>query len=126
LPMQSRDGAADAFGGGHAHVGMMIYQGRDWPERFHNRLFTLNMHGFRTNVERLDREGSGYLGRHEPDIFRTEDSWFRGIDIRAGADGAVYLLDWSDTGECHEHTGVHRTSGRLYRIKYGEGKKANL
>lgn len=123
---ESRDGAADAYGGGHAHVGMMIYQGRDWPERFHDRLFTLNMHGFRTNVERLDREGSGYLGRHEPDIFRTEDPWFRGIDIRAGADGAVYLLDWSDTGECHEHTGVHRSSGRLYRIQYGEGKKANL
>jgi putative membrane-bound dehydrogenase-like protein len=119
---ESRDGAADAFGGGHAHIGMMIYQGESWPERFHDRLFTLNMHGFRTNVERLDREGSGYVGRHEPDIFLTKDKWFRGIDIRPGPDGAVYLLDWSDTGECHDHTGVHRTSGRIYRIQYSEGK----
>jgi putative membrane-bound dehydrogenase-like protein len=116
----SRNGAADQFGGGHAHIGMMIYQGNSWPDRFHNRLFTLNMHGFRTNVERLDRAGSGYAGRHEPDIFLTKDKWFRGIDIRPGPDGAVYLLDWSDTGECHEHTGVHRTSGRIYRIGYGE------
>ncbi|HRQ87548.1 MAG TPA: c-type cytochrome [Bacteroidia bacterium] len=122
----SRDGAADAFGGGHAHCGMMIYQGTLWPERFHNRLFTLNMHGFRTNVERLDREGSGYVGRHEPDIFLTKDKWFRGIDIRQGPDGAVYLLDWSDTGECHEHTGVHRTSGRIFRIQYGEGRSVAL
>ncbi|MBP6784291.1 MAG: hypothetical protein KA152_10925, partial [Verrucomicrobiales bacterium] len=117
----SRNGAASAFGGGHAHIGMMIYQGDQWPESFHNRLFTLNMHGFRTNVERLDREGSGYVGRHEPDIFPTKDLWFRGIDIRPGPDGAVYLLDWSDTGECHEHNGVHRTSGRIYRMQYGEG-----
>lgn len=123
---ESRDGAANAFGGGHAHVGMMIYQGSDWPRRFQDRLFTLNMHGFRTNVESLDRKGSGYIGRHEPDIFLTRDSWFRGIDIRPGGDGAVYLLDWSDTGECHDHTGVHRTSGRIYRLRYGEGKKARV
>ena len=121
----SRDGAANAFGGGHAHVGMMIYQGKTWPERFHDRLFTLNMHGRRVNVERLEREGSGYTGRHEPDAFLMGDEWFRGIDIQPGPDGCVYVLDWSDTGECHDHTGVHRTSGRIYRIRYGEGKKPN-
>lgn len=123
---ESRDGAADAFGGGHAHIGMMIYQGTSWPERFHDRLFTLNMHGRRTNVERLERVGSGFVGRHEPDIFLAGDPWFRGIDIQPGPDGAVYILDWSDTGECHEHTGVHRTSGRIYRIQYGEGEKRSL
>lgn len=117
---ESRDGAANEFGGGHAHIGMMIYQDDRWPERFHDRLFTLNMHGRRTNVERLDREGSGFVGRHEPDVFLMGDEWFRGIDIQPGPDGAVYLLDWSDTGECHEHTGVHRTSGRIYRVDYGE------
>ena len=122
----SRDGAANAFGGGHAHIGMMIYQGKAWPGRFHDRLFTLNMHGRRTNVERLDREGSGYVGRHEPDVFLMGDDWFRGIDIQPGPDGAVYILDWSDTGECHDHTGVHRTSGRIYRIQYREGSKVNL
>ncbi|MEM9282162.1 MAG: PVC-type heme-binding CxxCH protein [Verrucomicrobiota bacterium] len=123
---ESRDGAADQFGGGHAHVGMMIYQGDTWPERFHDRLFTLNLHGRRTNVERLDREGSGFVGRHEPDIFITKDPWFRGIDIQQGPDGSVFILDWSDIGECHEHTGVHRSSGRIYRVSYGEVKKPDL
>lgn len=116
----SRGGAANAFGGGHAHIGMMIYQGGEWPERFHDRLFTINMHGRRTNVERLDREGSGFVGRHEPDIFLMGDEWYRGLDIQPGPDGAVYVIDWSDTGECHDHTGVHRTSGRIYRIHYGK------
>lgn len=117
---ESRDGAANEFGGGHAHIGMMIYQGRQWPERFHDRLFTINMHGRRTNVERLDRAGSGFVGRHEPDIFLMGDPWYRGLDIRPGPDGSVFMIDWSDTGECHDHTGVHRTSGRIYRISYGE------
>ncbi|MEM1441758.1 MAG: PVC-type heme-binding CxxCH protein [Verrucomicrobiota bacterium] len=120
---KSRDGAANEFGGGHAHIGMMIYQGESWPERFHDRLFTINMHGRRTNVERLERVGTGFVGRHEPDIFLMGDEWYRGIDIRPGPDGSVYMIDWSDTGECHEHTGVHRTSGRIYRISYGETDK---
>ncbi|MDF1861394.1 MAG: c-type cytochrome [Verrucomicrobiales bacterium] len=122
----SRDGAANEFGGGHAHIGMMIYQGSAWPEQFHDRLFTINMHGRRTNVERLDRDGSGFVGRHEPDVFLMGDEWFRGLDIQPGPDGAVYMIDWSDTGECHDHTGVHRTSGRIYRISYGEKQVPDL
>jgi len=115
----SRGGAADDFGGGHAHSGMMICQGDWWPGSLRDRLLTINMHGRRVNVECLEREGAGYVARHEPDIFVTEDEWFRGLDIRQGPDGSLYVLDWSDAGECHEHTGVHRTSGRIYRLRHG-------
>jgi putative membrane-bound dehydrogenase-like protein len=115
---ESRNGKANEYGGGHAHIGTMIYQGRQWPEQYHNRLFTLNMHGLRANVERLEREGAGYVGRHQADVFISADRWFRGMDLSTGPDGAAYVIDWSDTGECHEHTGVHRTSGRIFRIAY--------
>ena len=121
----SRDGKANAFGGGHAHIGMMIYQANQWPEQYQNKLFTLNMHGRRANVERLERLGSGYVGKHEPDVFLSDDPWFRGIEISTGPDGSGFILDWSDTGECHESTGVHRTSGRIFRVSYGEPKKAD-
>ncbi|MFM7592865.1 MAG: c-type cytochrome, partial [Isosphaeraceae bacterium] len=30
---------------------------------------------------------------------------------------------WSDTGECHDHDGVHRVSGRMYKITYGQPRK---
>jgi putative membrane-bound dehydrogenase-like protein len=119
---ESRDGKADAFGGGHAHIGMMIYQGDNWPASYQGRLFTLNMHGRRANVERLDRQGSGYIGRHEADILQAGDPWFRGMEISSGPDGGVYLLDWSDAGECHDSTGVHRTSGRIYKVTQGKPK----
>ena len=119
---KSRDGAANSYGGGHAHIGCLIYQGTQWPEQYRNRLYTLNMHGFRANQERLDRDGSGYLAKHEPDLFIVADKWFRGMDLLTGPDGSVYVSDWSDTGECHERNGVHRRSGRIYRITYQDEK----
>ncbi|QDS93615.1 Cytochrome c [Roseimaritima multifibrata] len=114
----SRDGKANDLGGGHAHIGMMIYQGTQWPVKYHNKLFTVNMHGLRVNVERLERQGAGYVGRHEPDFLISKDPFFRGLDIRTGPDGHAYVIDWSDTGECHDSTGVHRTSGRIFRLAY--------
>ncbi|MEZ6108021.1 MAG: hypothetical protein R3B96_18400 [Pirellulaceae bacterium] len=113
-------GIHDATGGGHAHSGMSIYLGGVWPSEFHDQLLTLNLHGRRVNRDRLEPHGSGYVGRHTPDPFRSLDPWFRGLDLRYGPDGQVVLIDWSDTGECHEHTGVHRNSGRVFRIVYDE------
>ncbi len=110
------------IGGGHAHVGAMIYLGDNWPAEYRGDLFTLNMHGFRANREKLERSGSGYVGRHGQDFVTVADTWFRGIELSYGPDGGVFVLDWSDTGECHESNGVHRTSGRIYRIAYGETK----
>ena len=118
----SRGGAANNYGGGHAHIGCTIYQGDAWPEAYRGKLLTLNMHGRRINVERLERDGSGYTGRHEPDMVLFGDPWFRGIDLDYGPDGNVWVLDWSDTGECHDSSGVHRTSGRIYKITYGQTK----
>jgi putative membrane-bound dehydrogenase-like protein len=115
----------DHKGGGHAHTGVMLYLADQWPESYRDKLFTLNFHGRRVNIERLERTGSGYVGRHEPDIFFAADPWFRGIDLSYGPDGSVFVLDWSDTGECHDHDGVHRSSGRIYRFTYGEDRRFN-
>ncbi len=122
----SRGGAANDYGGGHAHVGMMIYQEPTWPVDYQRRLLTINLHGRRVNVERLDTEGSGFVARHEPDIFPTADPWFRGMNLLPMPDGNVLLLDWSDTGECHESTGVHRTSGRIFKLIFDAGFPAEI
>jgi putative membrane-bound dehydrogenase-like protein len=114
------DATRDKLGGGHAHCGACIYLGDNWPAEYRGKLLTLNLHGRRINVDAIEREGSGYVARHEPDIALAEDKWFRGIDLNYGPDGAVYIIDWSDTGECHEHDGVHRLSGRVFRISYGD------
>lgn len=115
---ESRDGVANDFGGGHAHCGMSIYLGGLWPDEYRGRLFTLNFHGRRANQERLVRKGSGYIASHEQDTLISGDPFFRGMEISYGPDGNMFVLDWSDTGECHESTGVHRTSGRVYKFSH--------
>lgn len=113
----------DALGGGHAHVGMLIYQGGTWPKEYHGAVLTCNLHGNRINMDTLHREGCGYTGKHAPDFMKAKDKWFRGIELVTGPDGNVFVADWSDSGECHDNDGVHRSSGRIYKIVYGEPTK---
>jgi putative membrane-bound dehydrogenase-like protein len=115
-------GEHDAPGGGHAHSGCMIYLGDNWPEQYRGRLYTCNIHGSRVNQDRLDPKGSSYVARHEPDFMLANDPWFRGLAIKYGPDGGVYVTDWSDSGECHDYDHADRTNGRIYKITYGEVK----
>lgn len=109
-------------GGGHAHIGLMLYQGDNWPDEYRNRIYTLNLHGSRINCNYLERQAAGYVGTRGPDFCFWSDPWFRGMDLITGPDGGVFIADWSDTGECHDHDGVHRTSGRIYKLTYGRPK----
>ncbi|MCE2694386.1 MAG: c-type cytochrome [Verrucomicrobiaceae bacterium] len=119
-------GKTDQLGGGHAHVGMLIYQGGLWPEKYHGAVLTCNLHGNRINMDTLHREGCGYVGKHAPDFMKAKDKWFRGIDLLTGPDGNVFVADWSDSGECHDNDGVHRSSGRIYKIVYGGATSRRL
>lgn len=114
-----RKGVTDttsAAGGGHAHCGLLIYQGDNWPMDYRGKMLTLNLHGRRINRDRLERDAASYVGEHESDDFFFGDQWFRGIDLITGPDGCVYIADWTDVGECHENDGVHRSSGRIFRV----------
>jgi putative membrane-bound dehydrogenase-like protein len=112
----------DEAGGGHAHCGAMIYLGDNWPDRYRNSFFTLNIHGRRINNDLLERRGSGFVARHQPDLVKVNDPWFRGVSLIYGPDGGVFMSDWSDAGECHDYEDIHRENGRIYKITYGNPK----
>ena len=118
--------ATSAAGGGHAHTGLLFYSGPNWPESWQGKLLTINFNGRRLNVEDVVRKGSGYVGQHQPDIGFAADPWFRGIDLVSAADGGVFIADWSDTGECHDDSGVNRLSGRIYKIAHGTPKRPEV
>lgn len=116
-------GEHDKTGGGHAHAGCMIYLGDNWPSKYRGTLFTCNIHGQRLNNDILEREGSGYIAYHGDDFLKFSDPWYRGLEMKYGPDGSVYLSDWSDIGECHDYDGhIARDNGRIYKITYGETK----
>ena len=121
---ESRAGAANAYGGGHAHCGLLIYNDTVWPDRYRGKAWTLNFHGRRINQETIRKHGSGFIASHDDDFAVSGDPWFRGMDLLTAPDGNVLVIDWSDTGECHEHDGVHRTSGRVFKISHDrDGRK---
>jgi putative heme-binding domain-containing protein len=64
------------------------------------------------------------VGEHDDDFFFANQPWFRGISIVQDADGNILVSDWTDLGECHDDDGVHRTSGRVYKVAYGEAPPA--
>jgi hypothetical protein len=120
---KSKSGAEhDVLGGGHAHAGAMIYLGGNWPDKYRDSIFISNIHGHRINNDLLERRGSGYVGKHGPDLLRSSDPWFRALNLKYGPDGGVYINDWADVGECHDTKSVHRTSGRIFKVVYGTPK----
>src|SRR5207244_5039621 len=104
----------------HAQVGCMIYLGDNWPKQYRGGLFTCNLHGNRINHDLLERKGSSYVAHHGKDFLFANDPWFRGITIAYGPDGGVFVSDWCDTGECHNYDRVDRSSGRIYKVTYGQ------
>ncbi|MCA9103782.1 MAG: FG-GAP repeat protein, partial [Planctomycetales bacterium] len=110
-----------AAGGGHAHCGAMVYLGDNWPSSYRDRIYMNNIHGNRVNCDVLEPIGTGYVGHHGRDVLIANDRWFRGINLRTGPDGTVYLIDWYDPNACHRTNPEiwDRSNGRVYNIAYG-------
>lgn len=112
------NGKSDSLGGGHAHAGLMIYQGDGWPEAWRGRIMMGNIHGQRINADVPERIGSGFVGHHGPDFINFKDRASQVVDIRQGPDGSAYMIDWYDLNQCHrpQREAHDYTTGRLYKI----------
>lgn len=115
---------SDSAGGGHAHAGLLCYQGGAWPKEYHGKLFMGNLHGHRINVDVIAPKGSGYVADRNPDFLLTNDRWSIPLALKSGPDGNVYLLDWYDQQICHlpQPEKWDRTNGRIYRISHKDAK----
>jgi putative membrane-bound dehydrogenase-like protein len=111
---------SDSAGGGHAHCGLMCYQGGAWPEEYRAKLFMGNIHGRRINMDILKPKGSSYVASHGKDFLLANDAWARFINIKYGPDGNAWLIDWYDQQACHDPKQEiwDRTNGRIYKISY--------
>lgn len=123
-PHEGNNRSAEA-GGGHAHCGLLIYKGEQFPAEYRGGLFFENIHGNRINHDVVEPKGSGFVGKHRPDLLLANDRWFRGISFQEGPDGSVYFIDWYDKQACHwTEPGIwDRTNGRIYRLRYGNASR---
>jgi hypothetical protein len=121
---QSAKDPSDETGGGHAHCGLCLYQGENFPPEYRDRPLLGNIHGKRINQENLLPEGSGYRAAHLPDFFKSNDFNFTAVTLKAAPDGSLVFSDWYDRQKCHSKNSEiwDRSNGRLYRVRY-EGWK---
>ncbi|MEY2410373.1 MAG: hypothetical protein QOF48_3043, partial [Verrucomicrobiota bacterium] len=118
------NGKSDAAGGGHAHAGLLVYQGNSWPAAYRGKIFMNNIHGQRINMDVPVRVGSGFVGKHGADFINFNDRWSQIINLLAGPDGSVFMIDWYDKNQCHlNNLDAHdRSNGRIFKISYGNPK----
>ena len=119
---------SDAAGGGHAHSGLLCYQGGLWPKEYHGKLLMGNLHGHRLNVDEIKPKGSGYVADRNPDFLLMNDRWAIPVALQASHDGNAYLSDWYDKQICHrpEPEIWDRTNGRIYKIVHKDTKPAKV
>ncbi|HEX4793912.1 MAG TPA: PVC-type heme-binding CxxCH protein [Humisphaera sp.] len=122
------NGKSDAAGGGHAHAGMMVYQGGSWPAEYNGKLFMNNIHGARINMDIPEAQGSGFVGHHGKDFILFNDLDSQIVNLRYDQDGSCYMIDWYDKNQCHSpNPAVHdRTTGRIFKLVYGDTKTTQV
>ena len=81
----------DAAGGGHAHTGLMIYQGRQLAEEVITTLCSLQTFtGVVSTTTRSIDMATATLVATPVDFMKTDDPWFRGVEMVYGPDGCGF------------------------------------
>ncbi len=127
------DGAHDGLGqapnmmthlhGSTAIGGIVYYAAKNFPEKYRDTIFVGNPVTGRINHDALEKHGSSYRAKEQPDFLRCDDKWFRPVDIKLAPDGSIYVADFYNRIIGHyevplTHPGRDRERGRIWRISY--------
>ncbi len=112
-----------------AYCGIHYFDSDVYPEQYREKLYMGNIHGNCINCDYLERAGSTYFAKPDPDFLSANDSWFMPVVQKTGPDGCLYVLDWYDRYHCYQDAnrdpeGIDRGKGRLYRIRYQDTPRA--
>lgn len=109
--------------GSTAICGIVYYAADQFPPEFRDTLYIGNVVTNRINHDRLERHGSTYRAILQPDFLKSDDPWFRPVDIKLGPDGCLYVADFYNRIIGHyevplNHPGRDKERGRIWRIVY--------
>ncbi len=112
-------------------AGIVYYAADHFPSEYRGTVFVGNPVTSRINHDRLNGQGSTLIAEEQPDFLKSDDPWFRPVDLKLGPDGALYVCDFYNRIIGHyevplTHPGRDRERGRIWRIVYrgkdGKGK----
>jgi putative membrane-bound dehydrogenase-like protein len=122
------NGRSASMGGGHAHAGLMVYQGHSWPKEYWGQYYMNNIHGACINEDSPEPAGSSMIGHHHANFIDFNDSWSQIINLQSDQDGSMYMIDWYDRNQCHntDPNATDRSNGRIFKIVYGDTKTTQV
>ncbi len=132
--------SGDVYGGG-SPTGIAFYENGSLGEKFDGTLLSCEpgrnvIYGYQPELDgagfKLDRkdfvttnpekvfDGSDFVGgtkkKHDPNSGKEDIYQFRASDVTVGADGALYIADWTDSRVGGHSTLDEAASGVIYRI----------
>ncbi len=100
--------------GNGAPAGLTVYEGDALPEEYFHSILQTDSGTRQLNVHPLSRHGAGFRSDYEV-LLKSEDSWFRPVDVSVAPDGSIFVCDWYDAG-VGGNAFADQTTGRIYRI----------
>jgi len=112
-----------------ALCGIAYYADVKFPPEFQRNLFIGDVVNSRVHRYSGTWKGSSPVGKSEIDFIKSEDPWFRPVNIKLGPDGALYVADFYNAIIGHyevplNHPKRDKRRGRIWRITY-KGKTNN-
>lgn len=98
----------------------IIYEEGVLPEQYHGRLFGVEPLQGQVVMSDIRPYQSSFETEDISRVLKTDDQWFRPVDIKTGPDGCIYVADMYEQRIDHSshYAGrIDRTSGRVYRLK---------
>jgi glucose/arabinose dehydrogenase len=102
--------------------GMEILSSRQFPDVMQGNLLVANVIGFLGILQyKISDRDSSFAGTEVEPFVQSDDPNFRPSDVKVGADGAVYFLDWQNPiiGHMQHHLrdpSRDHVHGRIYRV----------
>ena len=107
----------------------IIYEENTLPPRFRGKLFGVEPLQGQVVLSHVKPFQSSFETEDIERVLKTDDPWFRPVDIKAGPDGNIYVADMYEQRIDHSshYAGrVDKTSGRIYRLTHSSGERQGV
>ncbi|WPP52873.1 PVC-type heme-binding CxxCH protein [Catalinimonas niigatensis] len=110
--------------------GLVLYDATQFPEAYQNNFYIGDVVTCRVHRNSFEFKGSTPIAKAEEDLVKSEDPWFRPVDIKLGPDGALYIADFYNSIIGHyevplDHPKRDNIRGRIWRITYTGAEKSD-
>jgi putative heme-binding domain-containing protein len=97
----------------------ILYEENVLPQNYRGKLFGVEPLQGQVVLSDVQPFQSSFETKDIERVLKTDDPWFRPVDIKAGPDGCIYVADMYEQRIDHSshYAGrVDRTNGRIYRL----------